>query len=56
MAVAAMGVCASSGLEFALSRINKRRARMTEEEVREKYTQEELIDLGDRSPLYRYML
>lgn len=27
---------------------------MSEEEIRAKYTPEELVDLGDRSPLYRY--
>lgn len=29
---------------------------MTEEEIRGKYTQEQLEELGDRSPLFRYAL
>ena len=29
---------------------------MTEDEIRAKYTEEELEQLGDRSPLFRYTL
>ncbi|WVW80169.1 hypothetical protein I302_102146 [Kwoniella bestiolae CBS 10118] len=34
--------------------INKKRERLTIEEVHEKYSQEELEEMGDLSPLYRY--
>ncbi|WVW80701.1 hypothetical protein I302_102687 [Kwoniella bestiolae CBS 10118] len=50
------GIIAAVSLEFALIRINKKRSRLSEEEVRAKYTPQELADMGDRSPLYRYTL
>ncbi|OCF75005.1 hypothetical protein I204_03853 [Kwoniella mangroviensis CBS 8886] len=35
-------------------RINKKRDQMSEEEVHQKYSHEELEEMGDLSPLYRY--
>ncbi|KAE8148085.1 major facilitator superfamily domain-containing protein [Aspergillus avenaceus] len=35
---------------------NKRKGKMSEEEVRERYTEEQLLDMGDKSPLFRYTL
>jgi hypothetical protein len=29
---------------------------LTEEEVRDKYTEEELLKMGDKSPLFKYTL
>lgn len=43
-------------LEFTFRHNNKQRAALTQEEIRAKYTDDELADLGDRSPLYRYTL
>ena len=40
-------------LRIAYGRINKQRDAMSEDEIRAKYTEEELLDMGDRSPLYR---
>ena len=40
---------------FVLQRINKKRDAMSEEEVRARYTEAELLDMGDKSPLYRYV-
>ena len=40
----------------AYKRINEERDRMTEEEIRAKYTEEELIGMGDLSPFFRYAL
>ena len=37
-----------------LRRINAKRAAISEEEVRAKYTEEELVEMGDESPLFRY--
>lgn len=37
-----------------LKRINAARAMMSREEVLAKYTEEELADMGDKSPLFRY--
>lgn len=56
LAFGAAGLIAALGLEFALIRINKKRAAMSEEEIRAKYSDEELERMGDRSPLYRYTL
>lgn len=39
---------------FILGRVNAKRDLMSEEEVFEKYTVEELQEKGDLSPLYRY--
>lgn len=39
---------------FVVGRINRKRNAMTEEQIREKYTQEQLADMGDLSPFYRY--
>lgn len=46
----------SSILYFSWRRLNRRRAGVNEEQVREKYTDMELLRLGDRSPLFRYQL
>jgi len=37
-----------------LKKINAKRARVAPEEVREKYSDEQLADMGDESPLFRY--
>ncbi|KAJ5688602.1 hypothetical protein N7462_002994 [Penicillium macrosclerotiorum] len=43
-------------LEFYFIAANKRRSMMNDLEVREKYTDEELVALGDKSPLFKYTL
>ncbi|CAH0058004.1 unnamed protein product [Clonostachys solani] len=40
----------------AYASANRKRDEMSEDEIRAKYTEQELLDLGDRSPLYRYVL
>lgn len=39
---------------FILKRINAKRAAIPAEEVHAKYTDQELSEMGDRSPLFRY--
>lgn len=56
LSFASAGILAMLILEFALWTINKKNAQLTEEDVRSKYTEEELERLGDRSPLYKYAL
>lgn len=56
MAAAVAGLCAVCFLDWRYGRINKQRDRMTMEEISEKYTEEELAKLGNRSPLFRYVL
>jgi MFS family permease len=36
--------------------INNRKSKMTIEEIRAKYTEQELMDMGDKSPLFKYTL
>ncbi|KAI9759083.1 MAG: hypothetical protein M4579_002599 [Chaenotheca gracillima] len=43
-------------LELNYMRLNKKRARMSEEEIRSTYTDEQLAAMGNKSPLYRYTL
>lgn len=56
LAFGAAGLVSVLVLEYFLWRINKRDAQLTEDEVREKYTDEELEQMGDKSPLYKYCL
>ncbi|KAM0437827.1 hypothetical protein ACHAPT_002192 [Fusarium lateritium] len=56
LAVAGAGILSAVTLEIAYTTINKRRARMSAEEVYGKYSVEELEAMGDRSPLFRYTL
>ena len=44
------------GLYFHLRSINRKRDAMPQDEIDAKYTQEELDDMGNNSPLYRYEL
>lgn len=39
---------------FILRRINKKRDAISPDEIYAKYTPEELSEMGDRSPLFRY--
>ncbi|RMZ12020.1 hypothetical protein D0860_03118 [Hortaea werneckii] len=56
LAFAATGIVAAVSLEGLLMRSNKINAQMTEEEVRAKFSDEKLHQMGDRSPLYTYHL
>ncbi|KAF4450507.1 MFS general substrate transporter [Fusarium austroafricanum] len=48
------GIIAALLLNFMYTRINKKRDLISPEEIAEKYTDEELAVLGNRSPLFRY--
>lgn len=59
MSIAAVfffGVVPSLLLRFMLSYENRKRDRVSESEIREKYSEDELAELGDKSPLFRYPL
>lgn len=56
LAFAAAGMLAALLLKFCLWKINTRDARLTEDEIRAGYSDEELEAMGDRSPLYKYSL
>ena len=53
---AAGGAAAALLLEYLLWRENTRNARLTEAEVRARFTEDELNRLGDKSPLFKYTL
>lgn len=50
------GVLSALALNFIYRRINKKRDRMSPDEISEKYTEEELANLGNHSPHFRYTL
>lgn len=50
------GMVAALALEVTYFSINRKRARQSEEEVKEKYSEEVLETMGDRNPLFRYSL
>ncbi|KAF5709074.1 high-affinity nicotinic acid transporter [Fusarium mundagurra] len=54
MAAAIAGIFSVAFLEFYYKRINKKRDQMSIEEISEKYSEEDLARLGNRSPLFRY--
>lgn len=56
LAFAAAGIVACLLLEFLLWRSNKKNAELSEDEIRERYTDEELDRMGDKSPLFKYTL
>lgn len=43
-------------LEFSFIAENRKRARMNVDDIREKHTSEELLQMGNRSPLFKYIL
>ncbi|VUC31396.1 unnamed protein product [Clonostachys rosea] len=43
-------------LELSYKLGNDRKAKLTEEEIRDKYTEDDLLKLGDKSPLFKYTL
>jgi hypothetical protein len=43
-------------LEFTLWRLNKAKSMLDESEAREEFTQVELDQMGEKSPLFRYTL
>lgn len=56
LAAAVAGIMGVIFLDVSYSRINKKRDRMTMEDISSQYSQEELSKLGNRSPLFRYTL
>ena len=43
-------------LRHLLQKENEKRELLSEDEVRAKYTERELLEMGDRSPLFRYTI
>lgn len=56
LTIIVVGIFTAAFLRFKLDRENKRREKMTMEEITAKYTEQELMELGDKSPLFKYTL
>jgi len=56
LAIIILSLTSAIFLRFMLNRINKKRDLMSVEEIRAKYTEQELLEMGDRSPFFRYTL
>lgn len=56
LAFGASGFIMAFLLEISYKWGNKKKARLDENEVRAKYTDEQLLDMGDKSPLFKYTL
>lgn len=50
------GLVAATLLEILLKRGNAKKAAMSEDEIRDRYTDEELQRMGEKSPLFKYAL
>ncbi|KAF6823705.1 major facilitator superfamily transporter [Colletotrichum plurivorum] len=55
-AFASAGIVAAITLEVILKRLNARKKLMSEDEVRQRYSDEELDRMGEKSPLFKYAL
>ncbi|BCS29278.1 uncharacterized protein APUU_70848A [Aspergillus puulaauensis] len=53
---AAAGIAASTVLELRFWYVNRRNARIGRDQIQQMYSAEELQVMGDRSPLFKYML
>ena len=56
LAMCIMGFISALFVRYKLQRINEERDRMTPEEISAKYTEVQLLEIGDRSPYFRYTL
>lgn len=56
LAFGVSGLLVACVLELSFLNANRRNGKLSETEVRDKHTDEQLLSLGDRSPLFRYLL
>jgi MFS family permease len=56
LALGGVGVIVALLLELSYKVGNDRKAQLTEEEVRSMYSEDELLRMGDKSPLFKYTL
>lgn len=54
IAFGATGVLVALALEMSYIWSNKKRAALSEVQIQEMYTQNDLIKMGDKSPLFKY--
>lgn len=56
LALVVIAIVATLLMRILLQVANKRRDRTSEDEIRAKYTEDQLLKMGDRSPLFRYVV
>ncbi|KAI0424067.1 major facilitator superfamily domain-containing protein [Xylaria sp. FL1042] len=56
LGIIVLGIVAACVLESSLRRRNRTKRRLSEYEIRQQYTQEQLDAMGEKSPLYKYTL
>ncbi len=56
LALGGSGIMMAFLLEWSYKRGNAKKAEMTLEEIQARYTEAELTDMGDSSPLFKYVL
>ncbi|UPL03178.1 hypothetical protein LCI18_014112 [Fusarium solani-melongenae] len=56
LAFGASGLICAMVLEISYVWSNKQREKISEEEIRSRYTEQELLKLGDKSPRFKYIL
>ncbi|KAK5166579.1 uncharacterized protein LTR77_008122 [Saxophila tyrrhenica] len=56
ISLAGLAVIASAVLEWSYWSANKKKAALDEDEIRRQYTDDQLLRLGDKSPLFKYKL
>lgn len=57
LGISIAAVCAAVGLKFAYEAENRKKEAMgTEEEIMARFTEEELMAMGDKSPLFKYIV
>ena len=56
LGIICLALCAAITLETSLWKLQKKKDKLSPIAVREQYTDEQLDAMGDKSPLYKYML
>lgn len=56
LGIICLGLVSAFSLEFLLWTLNKKKAKLSEDDVRQQYSQEQLDGMGEASPLYKYTL
>ena len=56
LAVIALSLSATIFLRFKFKQLNSQRDAMSLDEIYQRYTEEELQEMGDESPLFRYTI
>lgn len=56
LGIICLAMLAAGVLEFSFWTMNKAKSRIPESEIRETYSQEQLDSMGEKSPLFQYML